>query len=290
MERRDTGPKPQLEWIELDRLFVDDRYQRSLSTKRSVKLIEKIAAEFYWPSFGVLIVAPAASGGIENKYAIVDGQHRFTVAQHLAKTAPIEFGRVPCCIIAADTVQSQAMAFLSANKDRIVVNHFAVYHAALKAGWPKAMAVGGVCLDADIEIPKYQVPSNLLKPNQTSSVKTIEKAIEQHGTEVTLNGLKAIRMAFPTQYALHAHVIRGVIDCFAFDHRVKLEPAVAALKRITLEGLDEAAEDTRSTEGLSKFQGIRHCLHDALFPKVTAQQPSTPVSRVQSFMGKVNRS
>ena len=135
--KRDPGPKPELAWLDIDALFVDDRYQRTLESKRSVALIAKIAAEFYWPSFGVLTVAPAAAGGVENKYAIVDGQHRYTVAKHRGEA------KVPCCIIAAETLQQQVMAFLSANKDRIVVNQFAVYHAALRAGWPKAIAVNG---------------------------------------------------------------------------------------------------------------------------------------------------
>lgn len=56
----DLGPLPTLDWLPLDALFVDDRYQRQI-TDDGIALINRIVREFRWSKFHPLLVAPVAA-------------------------------------------------------------------------------------------------------------------------------------------------------------------------------------------------------------------------------------
>lgn len=265
---RDFGKKPELAWLPVEALYVDSTYQRTMESKRSKGLIARMTEDFHWPSFGALLVAPALADGIANRYAVVDGQHRLSVARALG------FDEVPCVIVRADTVEAQAMAFLRANKDRVVVNQFAVFHASVKAGDPKAMAVADVCLKSDVDIPRYQIAARFLKPNQTLAIGTIATAIATHGPEIAIACLTAIRGAFPNDQALRAYVIRGIAECFALDQRVKIDGAVAVLAKW---GFAEFEDQVWSYHMSGpKYQAVRAALHGAMFPRHRETETAKP--------------
>jgi len=53
-------PAPMLDWIALDRMVIDDSYQRPLNRANWV-VIHKIAADFRWSRFGPILVSPIAA-------------------------------------------------------------------------------------------------------------------------------------------------------------------------------------------------------------------------------------
>ena len=125
---------PVLDWIPIDRLVVDDRYQRPL-TRAGWQTIRRIAEDFRWTRFSPVLVAPLPGG----LWAIIDGQHR----THAAAICGQE--KVPCMSVHMDTAeQAQAFAGVNGTVTRITVHH--VYKAALAAGEPWAershLAVG----------------------------------------------------------------------------------------------------------------------------------------------------
>jgi hypothetical protein len=67
------GPAPQLQWIAIEFLVVDTDYQREISRRGAINVMQ-IAEHFDWSKFAPVIVAPVEGG----RYAIVDGRHRDT--------------------------------------------------------------------------------------------------------------------------------------------------------------------------------------------------------------------
>ncbi|MBF0307650.1 MAG: ParB N-terminal domain-containing protein, partial [Alphaproteobacteria bacterium] len=137
------GPRPVLNWISLDLLVVDERYQRRVN-ERGVKLINKIVKEFAWSRFQPLVVTgPDASGD----FPVIDGQHRLEACRrHPAVT------EAPCWIVAASAVADQARAFVSVNKDRLGVTAINVFWARLAAGDPDAVWLRSICDQAGVQI------------------------------------------------------------------------------------------------------------------------------------------
>jgi hypothetical protein len=117
---------PALDWLPIDRLVIDDRYQRPL-TRGGWQTIRRIAEEFHWSRFSPVLVAPLPG----DTWAIIDGQHR----THAAAICGVE--KVPCMSVQMGKAeQAQAFAGVNGTVTRITVHH--VYKAALAAGEPWA--------------------------------------------------------------------------------------------------------------------------------------------------------
>ncbi|WP_158285846.1 MULTISPECIES: ParB N-terminal domain-containing protein [unclassified Caulobacter] len=74
------GSLPSIEWVHLDRLSVDETYQRTTDNAASRRLISSIAAKFDWRLCAPLVVARRTDDAL----VIIDGQHRWMAAQSLA--------------------------------------------------------------------------------------------------------------------------------------------------------------------------------------------------------------
>jgi hypothetical protein len=176
-----AGPAPQLDWIRIDRLVVDEAYQRPV-TEVGRRNIRKIAESFRWSSFSPVVVAPVAGGC----FAIVDGQHRTTAA------ALCGFESVPCQIILAAR-GGQAEAFTAINGVTTRMHGMAVHKAAVAAGDEKALAVERVAKAAGVTVLRY--PKSVLNqmPGETMAIGKISALIERVGEPDTVLGLRCIR-------------------------------------------------------------------------------------------------
>jgi hypothetical protein len=253
---RDFGPKPELAWLSVDVLYVDPAYQRTMESKRSISLIERMLKAFRWSAFGVLKVAPTKSEGIANRYALMDGQHRWTVAKRLG------IKEVPCEIIQADAVSAQAQAFLDANLNRVIVNAYALHHAQMVAGDRDAGQVAQACAEAGVEIPRYPIPHNILKPNQTLAIGAIRSAIASSNTRVAANALRVIRQAFPESGALRAHFITGIHA--ALKDGATVDGLVAKLQATTLKAFERTTHDWALDNGIPKWKAVKEVLGGAM--------------------------
>jgi hypothetical protein len=201
-DKRDFGPKPKLTWLPVKRLTVDMRYQRTLESTRSQKLIDRMVAEFRWQRFGAVLAAPAAMGN----YALIDGQHRVEVLKRLGEP------EAPAILLESISLAEQAAAFLAANRDRVTVNPFAIHHAAVQSGDPVAVQIDAMCRAADVSVPRYPIPIKNMKPDQTMALGALKKMVGPGAPEgLGVRVLKALRRAFPDDPdALRAHFIIGV--------------------------------------------------------------------------------
>ncbi|MBL0928565.1 MAG: ParB N-terminal domain-containing protein [Alphaproteobacteria bacterium] len=180
--KRDFGPRPVLVDIDVARMSVDPRYQRDTGSRRSQNMIQKIAETFKWARFGVVMVVK-----VDARYFVIDGQHRVEAARSLG------IDRVPCVVLPHTSVEAAAADFVAINRDRVAVTPLHIHHAELAAGEPTAKRVAQVCKAAKVEICRYPVPSNKLKPGQTLAIATIQRMVEDHGVEFATQVLKLLR-------------------------------------------------------------------------------------------------
>lgn len=120
----DPGQRPDFEWIPIDRLFVNDAYQRRLA-ERSHRAIRKIASRFDWAKLKALSVIDLGDG----RYEVTDGQH---TAIGAATHGGIE--ALPCLVSTTRSLEKRADAFVGLNRDRVGMTELQVFHAELKAG------------------------------------------------------------------------------------------------------------------------------------------------------------
>ncbi|MEJ0093375.1 MAG: ParB/RepB/Spo0J family partition protein [Methylocella sp.] len=176
----DYGPVPELRWLPIGKLIVDDAYQREI-TPAGQRNIRAIADAFSWRKFAPVVVSPVAGGA----YAIVDGQHRTTAA------ATIGVDSVPCLIIQADRKQ-QAQAFRAINGQVTRMNRLMIYKSALAAGAPEALAVEAVARKAGVTIVTHCIAGKDLKPGHTIACGTIGICLARYGEALTILTLQAV--------------------------------------------------------------------------------------------------
>lgn len=178
---RDLGPPPQLQWLAIDLLVVDEAYQRPLTSSGSRRNVRAIAEAFDWRKFGPVVVSPVVGG----RYAIVDGQHRTTAAQ----LCGIE--QVPCLVIHANR-QEQALAFDAINGVVTKVTANQRFKAALAADDAAALVTARVAQAAGVRLMFSNRSAQQMQPGETMALGSIEKAIAVHGEALTVLSLKAV--------------------------------------------------------------------------------------------------
>ncbi|PQV52876.1 ParB-like nuclease family protein [Defluviimonas denitrificans] len=175
-----AGAVPELRWVEIDDLRIDDSYQRPLAAANWTA-IRKIAAQFSWSMFAPIVAAPIVGG----QYALIDGQHR----THAAKICG--FDRVPAMIVMTAEV-GQAAAFAAINGNVVRMSAFHVYKAALAARVDWAVAAEAAVSAAGCRLMTYN-PGSGIKPGDIASVNEVRRYIEGgYGHLVTL-ALEALR-------------------------------------------------------------------------------------------------
>ena len=185
-----SQPAPQLMWVEIADLVIDDRYQRPLNDG-NWKVIRRIASEFRWSRFSPVLIAPVEGG----KYAIIDGQHRAHAA------ALCRFEKIPA-MVALVAPEEQALAFIEINTRQIRVGTHAVYRAALTAGEEWAVA----CHDAVKAAGCTLMTRNNIKqkdklPGQVFCVGLIRRLVETGKARAVTDGLAALMEYDPTATA-----------------------------------------------------------------------------------------
>lgn len=126
LSRNDPG---KLEYVPKGLLKVDSRYQRALNDAKRLR----IASNFNWAAFGVLIVARRDDGSLW----VIDGQHRLMAAQSRS-----DVKEVPAVIFEfGDNIMDEATDFLIANKDRKPLTGVDSFKAMVVSEDPTALEV-----------------------------------------------------------------------------------------------------------------------------------------------------
>lgn len=186
---------PQLQWVKIADLVIDERYQRPLA-ETNRRAIQAIAAAFNWSRFSPVIVAPVEGG----RYAIVDGQHRC----HAAALCGIE--AVPA-MVALIAPEEQALAFVDINTRQIKVHRLNVYRAALAAGEPWALAASAAVAAAGCQLMTSARSTKDKKPGQVFCVGAIRGLVDRGDAAAVTAGLKAMLEFDPASVANFSEVL-----------------------------------------------------------------------------------
>jgi len=193
----EIGEKPRLEWINVDRIRVDDNYQRKLQPRR----VGQILREFTWAHFGPVMLAEHEDG----TFTVFDGQHRVEAA----RLHPL-VDQVPAMIVSFDEGYAEAGAFIGVNVNRTQITNIERYYAGIEAGDQEMMAVCAVLEEAGCEVVEAGKYSPA--PNKTAAVSSLNRAIKRYGAEATTEACKALRGAWPRD----ARALNGsMIYCLA---------------------------------------------------------------------------
>lgn len=187
------GKKPELRWIDKRLLQVDRRYQREIETRGSQKLIARIAETFSWFGCGALVVAPAGK-----KFNILDGQHR-----HAAAMMRDDIKDLPCVLSDVHSLQEQALAFISLNRDRVALTPLSIFWSLVESGDQEARGIMSACREAGVEVLRSPVPQDRLKPKQTMALGELRRLYRGDfggspgGRKMMVDILSLIREAYP---------------------------------------------------------------------------------------------
>lgn len=197
------GKKPKLVWLPVAKLAVDPKYQRDIGSRRSRNMIAKIAADFRWSRFGVVLTVKNAKG-----FWVIDGQHRVEACR-----ARGDVPEVPCVILPHKTVAEAAADFVAINRDRVAVTPLHIHWAMLAAGEKLAVDVAQACREAGVSICRYPVPADKMKPGETLAIGAVQQLVKRGGAALAAKVLKNTVQRFGTMPgAIRAPAIREVAE------------------------------------------------------------------------------
>lgn len=205
-----TG-EPIFERVDPRTLLIDGSYQRDLSPA-SLRLIERIAANWDWRRFKPPVVA-FADGGLQ----IIDGQHTSIAAASRADIAAI-----PIMVVEAPAIEARAGAFIGHNKDRLAVSPMQLHHAAVAAGEPEAVTIENVCTAAGVHLVRSPYGGYNYGAGDSVAIAAIRSLIRAQGPDLACDLLKILVAA--ELAPLKADHIKAVELLFSDpDYRDQLE-------------------------------------------------------------------
>lgn len=237
----DLGPNPRLDWLPLEVLSIDRRYQREMG-KGNWAHVNRIMREWNWLHYQPIVVAPNPEHFVDGVqgFVVIDGQHRLEAARKHPR-----IDRLPCYIVEAADVALQAQAFVALNARRIGVTRLQRFWAAHAAGEPVARRVHKVCSDAGVAITRS---GGVLPPRTTFATFTIEKLLPL-GAGVVTTALKVLAEAHGEKRDAFKSPVIYALAQLVTDKAFQRERLVAVLKRADLDRLMGDAKSWRARNG-----------------------------------------
>lgn len=175
-----AGAVPELRWVEIDDLRIDDSYQRPLGAA-NWSAIRKIAKAFSWSMFTPVVAAPIVGG----QYSLIDGQHR----THAAKICG--FDRVPAMVVMTAEV-GQAAAFAAINGNVVRMSAYHVFKAALAANVDWAVRARDAVRAAGCRLLTVTPSQKNLRVGDILCIQEIRRHIENDRDRLVIDGLEAL--------------------------------------------------------------------------------------------------
>ena len=195
------GAPPTIEWIAVDRLQVDETYQRSCANAASEQLISRIALGWDWRLFQPLACARRPDGVI----VVIDGQHRLLGARRRG-----DIPHLPCVVGQFANIAEEATAFAAMNRQRKAMSKIDLYFAQAAAGEAPVVEALTVMALAGVRLTRQNDP-NRWKPGEVQCIGNIVWTIKRYGPATTRRAIEAITGAYPDQrLVMMATLIRPV--------------------------------------------------------------------------------
>ncbi|HQS95051.1 MAG: hypothetical protein B7X90_01950 [Novosphingobium sp. 17-62-19] len=223
------GRRPTLMNCMIGELKVDETYQRSINNGSSRSLIVKIAKEWDWSLFQLLIVSRRIDGALY----VVDGQHRLSAARIRR-----DLYDLPCSIYDFGSVAEEARAFGKLNQQRRPLGALDLFRAAVSSGLDDdALAIAHLLQRAGLSVAPH---SNFTawKPGMLSNISYIKKAYKTHGGGIVGRALRLIGRAYDGEVLRYAGTIfPGIVGTIA---ELKLTTKDDDLLEVVISGLSQA--------------------------------------------------
>lgn len=218
------------EVLAIDRLFVDDSYQRPLTT-----FAKRIRQQFDPALLGTLIVSARA----DDRFAIVDGQTRAAAVRGLAEAGEAP-AVLPCLVYAGLSQADEAMLFARLQRERRGIASYHRFRAAVVAGEPEAIAIQALAAEAG-----YRVGTGL---GFISAVAGLEK-VYRRSPAMLRRVLSILRGAWGEQHMPNGETLRGLGYMLDHNDNVDDERLVERLATVTPENLKRRASALREGMG-----------------------------------------
>jgi hypothetical protein len=218
------------EIVDLGRLTVDHKYQRSLTS-----LVDRIAEEFNPAMVGCLIVSERENG----RLAVVDGQTRFRGAEKSGKV-----DAVPCLIYEGLTVADEARLFAALQRNRRNIATHERFSADLVAKEPMAMEIAAILKEFGLKVGG--------KSDELKSVAALESVWKREKDgELLRRTIHVLQTAWPrgtVKDVYGADLIRGVAR-FLQGSGIDDKRLIARLERTNPGQLKVRASNVREGKG-----------------------------------------
>lgn len=215
--------------LEVSRLFVDESYQRPLTS-----LARKIEKNFDPALVGTLIVSDRG----KNRYAIVDGQTRASAILNLSADDRAPLG-VPCLVYHGLTRADEASLFARLQLERRGIASAHRFRAAVVAGDEESIAIEGIAAHAGF-------PIGPAGNGNLSAVAALEK-VYRRGPEILERTLKVFKIAWP-EVVPSGDLLRGLGYLLAHQAVVD-DRMIAQLRGVTPDELKRRASALREGMG-----------------------------------------
>ena len=172
---------PQLMWVAVADLVIDETYQRAL-TNSGRKMIQTIAEGWDWTRYQPILIATTLDG----RFAVVDGQHRAHAAALCGLTSIL-------AMVVPMTPRQQAQAFTAVNTVRIKPPPSALFRARLAAGDPGALAARDAVAAAGCVLMTYNPSASQRQPGQVFVYALVQAMVANGEGAAVTAGLRAIR-------------------------------------------------------------------------------------------------
>jgi hypothetical protein len=238
------GPAPMLQWLAIDRLVIDEAYQRPL-LPGNWRAIEKIAANFQWSRFSPVLCAPIAGG----LFAVIDGQHRVHAA------AICGFAEVPAMVVQVG-IEEQSRAFAWVNSQAIRVSVFHIFKAAFAAGDDWAVRADAAVTAAGCKLMRCNASAIAKSAGEVYAIGMIRQLIEAGQDRAITAALAALR-AVPTldrPVCYSDFILRPWINAVAASHCPPQDVLVRALE---MRNPFKVIEDAQASPDRSVPQAVK---------------------------------
>jgi hypothetical protein len=235
---------PQLRMVKPRELRIEAAYQRDLSG-RSVKLIRKIVTGWDWAKFKPPICAETPDGLV-----VIDGQHTaIAAATHPGIT------EMPVMVCAVAHLERRAAAFVSHNRDRLMMTPAQIFYGEVAAKEGEARLILERVARAGGSIPKLQVQRGAAKPGQITAVGELRAIFKHVGPTVFERIIRiavASKIAPISQTPLRA--IQMILSEPAFADIAKKGDAVIAAALGSIENLEGACQFYAAETGQGRYR------------------------------------
>lgn len=182
-----NGAPPSLEFVQLDRLNVDQAYQRATDGAASRRLIVGMLRSWEWPLCQPLVVARRDDGSLW----VLDGQHRLTGARERG-----DIHHLPCVVLPALNSDQEALTFVSLNTRRQKLSQTDIFNGMLAAGDENAKATSTL-IDASGWRIVRSTNTQGWKPGDLTCAPMIADMRRRIGEANVRASLTTLRQAYP---------------------------------------------------------------------------------------------